>query len=474
MRPNLMLALLALTACAPKPLARPAPLPGPTVVHEFTLPKTETRTLSNGLRVVVATNSEVPTWDMRLLFNVGAFADPVGKEGLASVTLDMMNDGAGTMSAEDISRELKRLGSSLGSSADEDGAAIGAAGLKRNLEPTLDLFAKIVMEPTFPEADWTVNKSQRIAGLKATRQDPVAISGRVWPTLVYTGTYRARLPTEAAYESLTIDDMKAFREKYLGPTNAILLVGGDLTADEVVPLLEARFAAWKPTTVTSYRPDVVLAEREPTLYLIDKPGAAQSVVRVIGTAPLRTSDDYYSMMVASQAFGGAFTSRLNLNLREDKGYTYGARCGTVERYGPSFWTCSTSVATAVTGPAIEETRKELTLATTEKPFTEAEVTDQKNGVVLSFPGDFELTGTILGEQTAIWRYGYPEDMTERYVPGVNAVTVDSANTAFRNYVIPGALTWLVVGDADKIRSSIDGLGMKVVELDRDGHPVGSK
>lgn len=466
-----LLAALILASCAPKPIARPAPMPEPLTPHEFRLPATQTLTLSNGLKIVVAENHEVPLWDVRVLFDVGSFADPDGKEGLAAVTLDMMTDGAGDLGAEDLSRALKRLGSSISGAADDDGAQIGATGMTANLGATLDLLAKVILEPTFPQAEWDVAKAQRIANLKANRENPTAIGSRVLPGMLFEGSYRGRLTSEAAYTAITVDDMRAFRAKYLGPDHAIVIAGGDVDPAALKDLLEARLGAWKPTgNPIAAAPKARV--RTNTVYLIDKPGAAQSVLKAFTGAPTRTDPDYYAMVVADLAFGGAFTSRLNLNLREDKGFTYGARCGSINGHGPSFLVCSTSVATDVTGPALDEIKKEFVGALGDRPFTPDEVGNVVTGEVLGFPGQFELTGAILGEQAAIWRYHLPADQTERYVPGVRAVTPETATAAFRAHVAMDQLTWLVVGDASKIRDSLKTLGLPVVELDRDGRPTG--
>ncbi|MBA2321489.1 MAG: insulinase family protein, partial [Deltaproteobacteria bacterium] len=238
---------------------RPAPLPGPLAAPKFKLPPTVTKTLSNGLRVVVATNPEVPLWDVRLVFDVGGFADPAGKEGLASVTFDMLNEGAAGMTAEDLSRELKKLGSTVWTGADEDGAVASGTGLTRNLAPTLDLLAKVVLQPDFPAGDWAVLQRQRLADLAAAKQDPVGIMARVTPKVIYGDTYRGRLVSEASLTAITPEDMKAWYAANVGPQNAILLVGGAVSADALVPLLEARFGTWKPEGVQDPKPEPAIA-----------------------------------------------------------------------------------------------------------------------------------------------------------------------------------------------------------------------
>ena len=470
-----MIALLSLLACAPKIAHldhRPAPLPKPGPAARFELPSFERRTLSNGLPVVVATNREVPLWEVRVLFRVGGFADPVGKEGLASVTLDMMNEGAGELSAEDISRALKRLGSSLSTGADDDGSSISASGMKRSLAPTLDLLAQVLLNPTFPAQDWEVRKAQRIADLAASKEDPNGIASRVTPYLMYGNAYRGRMVTETSYNALTLDDMHEFQREQLGPQDAMIIVGGDLSADEVLPMLEARLAGWKSVAPAILTPDVALAKTEkPTMYLVDKPGAAQSIIRAFQPAPTRRDSDFYSMVVANEGFGGAFTSRINMNLREDKGYTYGARCSSAHRYGPSVWSCGASVQTAATGPSIVEVQREISAVLADRPLNPNEISFYRESIERSFPGKFESTGAILGEKASAWQYGLPDNWTDRYLPGIQAVTTETANATFKRWVSPGNLTWVVVGDLAVIRPDLDKLGLHLIDIDRDGQPI---
>jgi zinc protease len=466
-----LLLIAALSACAPSVLdVRPAPLPEPLKVPEFALPTPATRTLANGVSVVIAENHEVPLFEVRVLFRAGGFTDPAGKEALASVTLDMVNEGVEGMTAEEFSRASKRLGASVATGADSDGAEIGLSGITENLDASLDLLAKVMLAPTFPTDDWDVMRARRMAAVKNDRENPPSIASRVTTRLLWEGAYRGQLVTESSLAAITTDDMRAWRATHLVPSEALILVGGDVDPDEITQKLDARLAAWTDAAGT---PPVVPAvrARTSTLYLVDKPGAAQSVVRVLAGAPTRLDADRYDMTVASLAFGGAFMSRLNLNLREEKGYTYGARCGLVDGFGPSFLSCTAQVATDVTGPSLTEIAKELDGALGGKPFTPDEVTAVASGEILGFPRQFELTGAILGQRGAIWRYALPEDYTERYVPGLRAVTADSATKAFRQHVRTDQLTWLVVGDAAKIGESVKTLGLPVVMLDRDGNAL---
>jgi zinc protease len=464
-------AALSGAARGAEPSTRPLPKPAALKAKPFRLPKTQTLSLSNGLKVIVALNDEIPLWSVRLAFRTGGYADPVGKEGLASVTLAMLANGAGGLSAEEIARQMKQLGSSVGGAADDDGAQVAATGLTRNLDATLDVWAKLILSPDFPEADWKIMQARRVADLAAQRDDPTEIASRAARHLLWGDQYRGRLGSEAALQSITTDDMRKFWAEHFGPNNAIVLVGGSVNPKEIAAKLEARLAGWRPQTAAAARPEPQpVAPASPALYLIDKPGAAQSVIRVARAVPGRLSPDYYALAVGTEAIG-TFTGRLNMNLREDKGWTYGASCGTGYGYGPGTWRCGTSVRTDATGPALAEIRKELTAIIGDRPISDDEVAYRKSSDVLGFPGGFENTGAILDQREAAWRYDLPGDWVNRYVPGIKAVDTKATNAAASEYFRPEELTWLVVGDAAVIRPGLEDFNLPIVQLDRDGNPI---
>lgn len=469
--PLFAVALLAVSLPVGVAATRPQPLPAPLAKSKFVLPKAETRKLSNGLTVVVSTNPEVPTFELRLLSNVGGYADPLGKEGLASVTFDMMDQGAGGLTAAELSKRLKKLGSNISAFADDDASGVVASGLVRNLEATLDLWTLVLRNPDFTPAEWSVMQARRVASLAVQREDPTAIAGRVQSRLSWGDTYRGRQMSEAAYQAIGTADMSAFHAAHLGPNNTLLLVGGALTADQVVPVLEKRLADWK--TVASVPPsDPKPAATAPGVYFVDKPGAAQSMLRVGLPIGKRTDADYQALAIATSVLG-EFTGRVNLNLREDKAYTYGANCRTSYAQGPGRWGCSAAVRTDATVASMVEVKKELTDVLSSRPATDAEVTFQRSGTVLSFPAAFELPGAILDQRFAIWRWGLPADWVERQVPAYQKVTTATANAAIAKWVKLDQLVWLIVGDKEKVMPGLQELGLPVVELDRDGQRKGS-
>jgi predicted Zn-dependent peptidase len=270
---------------------------------------------------------------------------------------------------------------------------------------------------------------------------------------------------------MTPDDMRGFWAAHLRPENAVIFVGGSLTADEIIPRLEARLAGWRPAESPARTdPSWTRRDQPGTLFLVDKPGAAQSVVRVIGPSAARTDPDWFAWFIANEAFGGSFTGRMNAVLREEKGYTYGIRCGFEHSYAPTHWRCTASVATDVTAPALAAMIGEIGAAIGERPLTDDEITRQRDSNLLGYPGRYELTDAVLGEQEVIWRYALPSDWPDRFLPGVRAVTTDAANAALRAHLRPDALTWVVVGDKQKIAPEL-AESFTIVELDRDGRPL---
>jgi len=472
---------LPLFALAQEPNPTPATnakraMPPSLEVRPFTLPTSETRTLSNGLKVLVATNREVPLWQVRLVTNVGSFADPKGQEGLASAAFDMLNEGAGAMSAEDLSRQLKKLASNINSSGGLDGGSISASGITRNLEPTLDLWAKVLLDPTFPEEDWTIMQKKRIANVIADRKDPSAVSARVFYKLLYEEDYRGRHASEESYGQMTTEQLRAFYKMHITPNNSMIVVGGDLDADTVVPLLEARIGSWQPDeqkAPATPSPTIRTAEK-PTLYLVDKPGAAQSIVRAGLPIGQTQDEDYWDFMMGSTVLGGAFTARINMNLREDKGYTYGARCYPTYRHGPGLWFCHTSVRTDTTAASVQEIHKEIGGILGDNKASEKEIAFFKSYRINGFPSQWETTGRLLDEAVSIWRYNRPANWPERYIPSLAEVTTEDANKALAHRIVQDKMIWLVVGDKETIYDSLKALPFEIIELNQDAEALTEK
>ena len=463
--------MIALLLClsAAHALDRPAPLPEPLPARSFQIADPEYATLANGLEVLIFTNHEVPLWEIRLLLGVGSYVDPVGKEGLAQLTYDLMDSGAGELSSSELSRQLQLLGGRVDSQLSRDTALIRASGIKRNLAETLDLWATVVQQPTFSDDEVEIARSREIGDVKLALTDATRTSGRVLQKLIYGDTYLGRAATVDSLESITSEDIRTLYTSYTGPENALLLVGGDLTADEIVPLLEARIGQWSPENVQS-APVVAepIAIEKEVLYFIDQPGAAQSVIASTTVIDRLDGEDWVPLTVANQMLGRSFTSRVNLNLREDKGYTYGANCYTLARHGAGTYTCRTAVSTPTTAAALRELRGELAAVRGDRPLTEDEVHTSRDALVQQWPRRFETIASILNQEFEIWRYGLSEDRLTEYIPKVRAVDTARANAALNRWIVPDATFWLIVGDRSVVLEELEEIGLPIVELDRTG------
>jgi zinc protease len=451
---------------------RPAPLARRT----FALPEPQEATLSNGLRVVLVENHEVPLVYVNLVTDQGEWTDPDARPGLASVTMDMLNEGAGKRDAAAISKDLRKIGASLGSSAGLDGAGVSVSSMKKNLEPALDIMADVVRRPTFPRKDWDLMKKKRLAELTEARQDPGSMAHRAWSHLLYGDTYAGRLSTEAGYDAITTRDMKSWWQQHLVPSKSLVLVGGDITLDEVVPMLEARLGSWKdPKRIAQHdkpTPDALPTHDESTIFLIDQPGAPQSVVRGGLWVGGRTDADWPAFDLANMAVGGQFTARINMNLREDKGWTYGARSSVSENYLPGLWRAGGSIVTPHTADAVVEILAEVNGALGDKPVTASELEAARGGLLGTWPLSFENPGYLLGETADMWRYDLPGDWLSGRIARYEAVTLEQANAAFAAHIDPAKMVFVIVGDAKTIKGPLaEQTGLPVVMVDADGRPV---
>jgi len=471
----LLLAMGCLPKAAPPPPAHRLTAPAPLAARAFQAPTTATGTLSNGLQVTVVENHEVPLVWVSLYVDRGHYTDPKGKAGLASVTMDMLNEGAGELDAAGLSKATKSLASTLSSSASDDVASLSIKSLSKNLGPTLDLMSQVLRSPSFTEKDWDLMRKKRLQDLEAARNNPRKIHSRVWDKLFYGEGYRGTLRTEADYAAITTQDMRAWYSQHLAPDSARIYVGGHTTLAEVMPLLEARFGDWEGEAAKATLESTMTDRAEAThIVLIDKPGAPQSVVKVGQRVHTRKAEDFFPAMLANYCFGGMFMARLNMNLREDKGWTYGARSGVSHSRIDGVFSAGASVVTDKTADSVSEILRELKESQGERPFTQVELDGMRGSLLGTRPLRFESTGYLLGQSRDIWIYDLPSDWVTSYPDHVRNVTLESAHTAWKRWINPDQLTILVVGDSATIRPGLEALGLPLSVLDADGNPVGAK
>ena len=441
----------------------PEPLDAPV----FELPAPSRGLLSNGVEVVVVENHELPLFELRVVLKTGGWTDPDGLEGLAGATMDMLTEGAGPYDAVALSAETRKLGSGLWSSAGLDVATVGCSGLVRNLEPTLDLWSTVLLEPTFPEAEWTRLEVSYAQGLEEDASNPNAIAWRVSDRVLYGDGYDGRAMDVDSLARLELDLMLGWYQEHVVPGNALILVGGDVTLEQVLPLLEARLGSWTAEGSHQPPPRQALAPTETTLYVVDKPGASQSVVIAATPVPGRADPAWFDLYLGNRAWGGSFMARLNMTLREEKGWTYGARSSV----SGNVWVASSSVVAEATAPAVNELLVMLADVAGAEPLTEEEIEYARSGLLNGYAARFETVDYLLDQQKEIWRYGLPADWSDAWPGQIEAVTADGAQAVFQEHVAERPMAIVIVGDMATNLEALRALGPPVVQLDIDGEPL---
>lgn len=459
--------MIWLFACAAHQAGPEAALPKPLPRTRFTLPELQRATLSNDLPVLLAENHEIPMVWGSVAFKLGAWADPPGKEGLVEATMAMLTLGAGELDSLGFSAAVRKLGSSVESSAGLDGGSIGFSTLRRNLDPTLALVEAVLEKPSFPATEWDYLRQKQLNRLEHVRNDPNQVASRVLWRVVHGDRYRGRLSSEASLGAIRLEDMRAMHA-HLAPVQSLLLVGGDITMAELLPLLEARLGDWAGSPVQAAPLQAPPEAMATSIQLVDFPGKAQSVVRMAAHAGRPTDPDHDAFDLANTAVGGQFTARINMNLREQKGWTYGARSSVWFDFLGAWWTFNAGIQTPHTAEAIRETLAELAAPEKDRPILDAELDAARDGLVLAYPLAFEDTGYLLGQERDIWRYGLPDDNVSTYVRRMEQVSLPKANAAWGRRIDPGRMVIVVAGDAAAVRPGLEQLGFPIVERTADG------
>ncbi|HEX9487588.1 MAG TPA: pitrilysin family protein [Gemmatimonadales bacterium] len=424
------------------------------------LPAVQTTVLPNGLTLAVVEMHKVPVVDVQLLIDAGAARDPSVAPGLATFTATMLQQGAGARSALDVADEAAFLGAQLGTAASFDGASASIHVPKRRLEAALDLLADVVLRPAFADSEIARQRELRGAQLVQQRDEPVSVANIAFPAIVYGREHPYGHPlngTDSATARLARESVAEFYRTYYRPNGARILVVGDVTLAQARQLIAARFGGWERGDVPAFpSPAAAPPTAARTVYLIDKPGAAQSVVRIGHLGPVRTTPDWFALEVLNTILGGAFTSRLNQNLRETRGYTYGAFSQFVPRRLSGAFVALASVVTAKTDSSLIEFLKELRRIRDET-VAPAELAKAKAYLTLGLPGDFETTGGAAARFRELLSLGLPLDYYDRYVDRINAVTAADVQRVARQYIAPDRFDIVVVGDKAKIEAGIKAL-----------------
>jgi len=450
------------------------PQVGPT--PKYTPPPVTRRKLSNGLEVMIAERHELPILTLNLVVRGGDARVPEEKNGLAALTADLLTEGTKTLDSMALAGALSKIGASIDAHGGREATTLSLTTLTKHTDRAIDLYSDVLLHPAFPEKELERLRQQRLAMLQMRLDRAEGISGVVFPRLLYGQEHpygRPDLGTPKSVRSLTRDDVVGLHKQLFLPNNATLIVVGDTTPDAITSTLEQVLKDWKPGDVSKSTLPEPPAPKPLTVYLVDKPAAAQSVLAVGHVGQPRGTPDYFPLTIMNAVLGGQFSSRINLNLREEKGYSYGAQSHFIFRIGPGPFEAGGSVQTAVTKEALVELLKEVNDIAGSRPATEAEVAFAKDRTIRGFPAKFETTFGVAGTLADLVLYSLPDDYFTTYPTKVEAVTKDDVERVAKKYLDTKHLTILVVGDRSKIEAKLKTLPYAQVinVLDPEGNPL---
>jgi zinc protease len=451
-------------------------LPATGTPPDLTLPPLQRTTLSNGLKVVLAERHNAPIVDLTLIVDAGYAADSLSSPGTARLAINMIDEGTKKRNSLQIAERAELLGARIGAGSSLDTSYISLNSITSTLPDSLELFSDVLINPTFPETDFERLKAQTLAGIQQEKTQPQGIAMRLFPQLVYGKDHAYSNPfsgsgQEASVRALTRTDLETFHHRWMRPDNATLLVVGDTTLEGIKPLLEKNLGVWKAPAEPLPKKNIGLVTRQtmPRVFLVNRTGAEQSMIVAGYAGPPRSDPDHIALETLNTILGGNFVSRLNMNLREDKHWSYGVGSGLVNAEGQGPFLVRAPVQTDKTAESITEMLKELKDIVTTRAPTDAEIKFARDSLVLQLPGSNETAGEVAGSYADILTYGLKDTYWNDYVDEVRAITPQKLTLAAQKLIHPDALTWVIVGDLAKIEAGIRKLNLGDVKvLDADG------
>ena len=429
-------------------------------VAPFAFPAIEKSVLPGGLAVWTVRHAVVPVVTFALLVRRGAADDPPGQEGLAALTADMLDEGSGDLTAIEMHEALARIGAQFDTDIGSDGLALTLTSLARFADRGVTLLAHMAARPRLAEDDFSRVRQLRLHRLSQLRDLPGAVAERVFVRLLYGDQPYGHTPigNEPALSALTVDDVRAFHARAIVPARATLVAVGDCDHASVERMAGAAFAGWRGEAGGGEAPDAPLP-RPARLNVVARAGAPQSELRIGHVAAERDTPDYHALVAANMVLGGQFVSRINLNLRQAKGYTYGARTGFDFRRRPGPFALQASVHTAATASAIEESLAEIAAIRGPRPITAEELATGVATLTRGYARNFETAEQIARAALQIALYDLPDDYFAEFVPRVERITPADAMAAAARHLDPDRLVTLVVGDLDAIAPDLGRLGL---------------
>ncbi|MCI0624080.1 MAG: insulinase family protein [Acidobacteria bacterium] len=445
------------------------------VKKPFTPPELRSAQLANGLRVIVCERRALPKAAVGLVVRSGGADDPANLAGTAWMTAEMLDEGTTSRSALQIQAELDLLGTSLGTSAESEVSHVSLETLRKHLRPSLEVMADLILNPAFPEEELERQRRQRLDGILQERNSPPNIARKVFRTVLFGENHpfgREVAGHEASVQTITRDNLETFYRSYWKPNHGALIFAGDVDLDEAVRLAEDLLGSWQRAVIPSAEMPLVRPPQALRVCLIDRHDAPQSQVRFGSIGPRRSTEDLYAIELMNTVLGGAFSSRLNMNLREDKGYTYGA--SSVFAYGRrlGFWAAGAGVQTQFTRETLLEFRKELQQIREERMITAEELEMAKTNLTRGFAQRFETLGRLVDQVVDVVSFDLPLEDIQRYPQAIHEVSLVQAREAARQYLTPDNAVAVIVGDLKQIEQPIRDLNLGEVSiLDARGKPV---
>jgi predicted Zn-dependent peptidase len=440
------------------------PSPGhPTPIHFPAITRTR---LDNGLGVWGIAHRRAPIVTATLLLARGSGDDPIGRHGLASLTGDLLDEGAGTRDAIALADAFGRLGTQLDIDVGPDATSLTVSGLARVLPQALALMADVVMRPRIEAADFARVRELRLSRLRQLSRSAATMADRAYVSALF-GAHaygHGALGTSASLDAISIDDARAFWSAMYGPIASTLIVVGDVDVAEIGAHVDTTFGGWREGTAAPPRAVTPDATPDRRVLLVDRPGAPQAELRIGHVGPSRLTPAYHALVTLNAVLGGQFTSRINRRLREEKGVTYGARTSFDFRRVAGTFSCDTSVQADATGTAVADVLDELDRVRQDE-VPAAELDAAKASLTRGYVRNFETAGQLARAAVQLAAYGLPDDTFDRFVPGVDVVSRAAVHAAASEFIRPADATIVVVGDAETCQAQLETLG-RTVELAR--------
>ena len=444
-------------------------LPMPDSFPNVEFDKFERSELSNGMKLILAKRDAVPTIDFQLMLDAGYASDQFALPGSSSLALSMMMEGTKNRSSKDISEEVAALGSSLGAYSRLDNSIVSLNTLTDNLDDSLDIYADVILHPSFPEKELSRLKKMRTAAIRREKVTPIPMALRVLPRLMYGENHAYGLPltgsgSEESVAEITRDTLVKYHRTWFKPNKATMIIVGDTSMEEIKPKLEKLFSAWKPGETPVKNIATVANKKKEQVYILDRPASQQSFIISGQLADPKKSNNELARKVMNAVLGGEFNARINMNLREDKHWAYGAYSFFFDTAAQRPYVAWASVQTDKTAESMTELRKEMSDIISSRPARQDELDRVLQKMTLSLPGKWETASAVSAALSEIERFGLPDDYWNTYAEELRSLTLEDIQQAAEDVIKPDSLVWVVVGDRVKIEDKIRQLGYTDIKI----------